>query len=109
VFPHGELPHLSLAVREMSAQQFEVTDIESLRPHYAKTLEQWSNRLEARLPEAMQLVEPKTLRIWRVYLMGCSYGFRQGWMNIYQMLGTKQTEEGLTELPLTREYMYPER
>jgi cyclopropane-fatty-acyl-phospholipid synthase len=109
VFPHGELPHLSLAVREMSAQQFEVTDIESLRPHYAKTLEQWSNRLEARLPEAMQLVEPRTLRIWRVYLMGCSYGFRQGWMNIYQMLGTKQTEEGLTELPLTREYMYPER
>jgi cyclopropane-fatty-acyl-phospholipid synthase len=106
VFPHGELPHVALALREMSAAGFEVNDVESLRPHYAKTLAQWSDRLEARLDEAVKLVDAKTLRIWRVYLMGCSYGFQQGWMNIYQMLGSKQVTPGLTEIPLTREYMY---
>ena len=106
VFPHGELPHVSLAMREMAAQNLEVADVESLRPHYAKTLEHWSNRLEARLADAAKLVDDKSLRIWRVYLMGCSYGFAQGWMNIYQILASKQTKPGSTALPLTREYMY---
>ena len=106
VFPHGELPHVALALREMSAAGFEVSDMESLRPHYARTLELWSDRLEARLDDAAKLVDEKTLRVWRVYLMGCAYGFQQGWMNIYQLLGSKQEAAGLTDIPLTREYMY---
>ncbi|MCX8004433.1 MAG: class I SAM-dependent methyltransferase [Burkholderiaceae bacterium] len=106
VFPHGELPHVSLALREMSGQGFEVVDVESLRPHYAKTLAHWSNRLEARLAEARRLVDEKTLRIWRAYLAGCSHGFARHWINIYQLLGSKQTQPGPTELPLTRDWMY---
>jgi cyclopropane-fatty-acyl-phospholipid synthase len=106
VFPHGELPHMALAVREMAAQSFEVVDVESLRIHYAKTLAHWSDRLEAHLEQAARMVDEKILRIWRVYLMGCSYGFQQGWMNIYQMLASKQTKTGPTDIPLTREYMY---
>jgi cyclopropane-fatty-acyl-phospholipid synthase len=109
VFPHGELPHVALAMREMAAQSLEVVDVESLRPHYAKTLEHWSDRLEERLADAAKLVDPKTLRVWRVYLMGCAYGFTQGWMNIYQILASKQAQDGRTELPWTREFMYPER
>ncbi|MDH5578318.1 MAG: class I SAM-dependent methyltransferase, partial [Betaproteobacteria bacterium] len=35
VFPHGELPHLSLVVREMGAAGLEVMDAETLRLHYA--------------------------------------------------------------------------
>lgn len=106
VFPHGELPHVALALREMAAQNLEVADVESLRPHYARTLEHWSDRLEARLPEADKMVDQKTLRIWRLYLMGCAYGFAQGWMNIYQILASRQTSAGPTDLPWTREYMY---
>ena len=109
VFPQGELPHVALAVREMASQNLEVADVESLRPHYAKTLEHWSDRLEARLADAAKLVDQKTLRVWRLYLMGCSYGFAQGWMNIYQILASRQTHAGATELPWTREYMYPGR
>jgi cyclopropane-fatty-acyl-phospholipid synthase len=106
VFPHGELPHLHLAVREMAAQGFEVADVESLRPHYARTLAHWSDRLEARLPQARQLVPEKTLRIWRAYLAGCSHGFARHWMNIYQLLASRQTQPGATDLPLTRAWMY---
>ena len=77
-------------------------------PHYAKTLEHWSDRLEERLSDAAKLLDQKTLRIWRVYLMGSSYGFAQGWMNIYQILASRQTRGGGTDLPWTREHMYPE-
>jgi cyclopropane-fatty-acyl-phospholipid synthase len=34
VFPDGELPHIALALKEMSAAGLEVTDAESLRRHY---------------------------------------------------------------------------
>jgi cyclopropane-fatty-acyl-phospholipid synthase len=106
VFPNGELPHVALALREMSAAGFEVFDVESLRPHYALTLSHWSRRLESRLQEAAKQVAERTLRIWRVYLAGCSHGFDQGWMNIYQLLGSRQVAAGPTELPLTRQWIY---
>ena len=106
VFPNGELPHLSVAVREMSGAGFEVFDVESLRSHYAMTLSHWSRRLENQLQEAAGLVADRTLRIWRLYLAGCSHGFAEGWMNLYQILGSRQLAAGPTELPLTRRWMY---
>jgi cyclopropane-fatty-acyl-phospholipid synthase len=106
VFPNGELPHLALAVREMSAAGFEIFDVESLRQHYALTLSHWSRRLERRLQDAARQVSERTLRVWRVYLAGCSYGFAQGWMSLYQMLGSRQVAPGPTQLPLTRQWMY---
>jgi cyclopropane-fatty-acyl-phospholipid synthase len=106
VFPGGELAHIALVMREMSAQSLEIADVESLRIHYAKTLSQWSSALEAELDAALGLVPEKTLRIWRAYLAGCAYAFEQGWINLYQVLASKQTKSGPTALPLTREYMY---
>jgi cyclopropane-fatty-acyl-phospholipid synthase len=93
----------------MATQQFEVVDMESLRPHYALTLAHWSQRLESRQVEAAGLVGERRLRIWRIYLAGCSYAFQQGWINLYQMLGSKQVEPGLTRLPLTRDWIYARR
>lgn len=106
VFPDGELPHISLVLREMSKQALEVVDVESLRIHYAKTLSHWSSALESRLEQAKALVPDKTLRIWRAYLAGCAYAFEQGWVSLYQVLASKQTLPGPTALPLTREFMY---
>jgi cyclopropane-fatty-acyl-phospholipid synthase len=106
VFPNGELPHLGVAVRDMSAAGLEVVDVESLRPHYALTLQHWSRRLESRLQEAARQVAGEPLRVWRIYLAGCSHGFAQGWMNLYQVLGSRQATAGPTELPLTRRWMY---
>ncbi|HZZ93843.1 MAG TPA: class I SAM-dependent methyltransferase [Usitatibacter sp.] len=106
VFPKGELPHLHLAVREMSTQQLEVHDVECLRPHYAKTLGFWSDNFEGRMPEAVAAANERIARIWRVYLAGCAYAFEQGWVSIYQCLASKQAEPGRTDLPLTREWIY---
>jgi cyclopropane-fatty-acyl-phospholipid synthase len=106
VFPHTELPHLNLVVREMAAQHFEVYDVESLRPHYARTLAHWSRRLEAQLDSASKLVGERTLRVWRAYLAGSSLGFQQGWLNVYQVLASRQETDGPTDLPLTRAWMY---
>jgi cyclopropane-fatty-acyl-phospholipid synthase len=52
------------------------------------------------------VVSDRTLRIWRAYLAGSAYGFGQGWMSIYQLLGSRQVRPGASDLPLTRDYMY---
>jgi cyclopropane-fatty-acyl-phospholipid synthase len=108
VFPKGELPHLHRAIHDMSAQDFEVHDVESLRPHYAKTLGIWSAAFERNLAAAAQASSERTARIWRLYLAGCAHAFEQGWISIYQVLATRRAEPGPTRLPLTREWMYPQ-
>lgn len=106
VFPHGELPHLATAVAEMSEQGLEVVDVESLRVHYARTLEHWSGNLESCLDEASSMVPDRALRIWRIYLAGCAYGFRHNWMNIHQILAVRPLPDGGHRLPLTRDDIY---
>jgi cyclopropane-fatty-acyl-phospholipid synthase len=106
VFPKGELPHLHRAVRDMSDQNLEIHDVESLRSHYAKTLDFWSGNFERHLRDAVAASSERTARIWRLYLAGCAYAFEQGWISIYQVLASKQTKPGRTDLPLTRDWIY---
>jgi cyclopropane-fatty-acyl-phospholipid synthase len=105
VFPHGELPHLSLVLREMASAGFEVADVESLRRHYARTCLEWARRLEENRERAIASAGDKRYRIWQIYLAGCAHGFANEWMNIYQVLARKESAT-LNPLPLTRDYMY---
>jgi cyclopropane-fatty-acyl-phospholipid synthase len=105
VFPDGELPHVSLAIRELSAAGLELVDAESLRRHYALTCEHWSRRFEQALPGLREIASERQVRIWRIYLAGCAMGFAKRWMNIYQLLAVKSGAE-TAGLPLTRDYMY---
>lgn len=106
VFPHGELPHVSLVMRDMALAGMEVADIESLRRHYARTCHEWASRLEANRDKAILAAGEKRFRIWQIYLAGCAYGFEHGWMNIYQVLACKAGEPSFNTLPLTRDYVY---
>jgi cyclopropane-fatty-acyl-phospholipid synthase len=106
VFPKGELPHLHRVVHDMSEQGFEVHDVECLRPHYVRTLEHWSANYERRLREAAAEAGERTARIWRLYLAGSAHAFEQGWISIYQVLGSRMERPGRAELPITREWMY---
>jgi cyclopropane-fatty-acyl-phospholipid synthase len=105
VFPHGELPHISLVLREMARAGLESTDIESLRRHYARTCLEWARRLERNRERAVASAGEKRYRIWQIYLAGCAHGFANEWMNIYQVLARKEGAAS-NPLPLTRDYMY---
>ncbi|MDG6400584.1 C17 cyclopropane fatty acid synthase CfaB [Pseudomonas quasicaspiana] len=106
VFPNGELPHVSRISADISEAGLEVVDVESLRLHYAKTLEHWSSRLETHLEQAAAMVPEQTLRIWRLYLAGCAYGFAHGWINLHQILAVKPRADGSHDLPWTRADIY---
>jgi cyclopropane-fatty-acyl-phospholipid synthase len=106
VFPGGELPHLSLALKEIAAAGLEVTDVESLRRHYARTCNEWASRLESNREQASAIAGERRFRIWEVYLAGCAHAFSHGWINIYQVLACKADNTANIPLPLTRDYMY---
>ena len=106
VFPNGELPHLSMITGFISEAGLEVVDVESLRLHYAKTLEHWSARLEEKLDVAAAMVPEQALRIFRLYLAGCAYAFSKGWINLHQILAVKPHADGSHNLPLTRDDIY---
>lgn len=106
VFPHGELPHISVVLREMARAGLEVTDVESLRRHYARTCHEWASRIDTNRAQAIAAGGEKRFRIWQMYLAGCAFGFAHGWMNIYQVLASKDGAPSFNPLPLTRDYMY---
>ncbi|MBL4950944.1 class I SAM-dependent methyltransferase, partial [Neobacillus sp. YIM B02564] len=63
VFPHGELPHVSLVLKTMQMGGLEPLDVENLRRHYARTCTLWADNFEARADEIRQTVDDRRFRI----------------------------------------------
>ncbi len=106
VFPGGELSHISRVLEQMSLQGLESWDVESLRPHYARTLWHWVGRLETGREAALAAVGEKAYRVWRIYMAGSAHAFERGWMSVYQVLAGRQDSTGRLGLPSTRDYIY---
>jgi cyclopropane-fatty-acyl-phospholipid synthase len=105
VFPHGELPHVSLVLKAMQEGGLEPLDVENLRRHYAKTCSIWADNFEAHADEILKTVDEKRFRIWRVYLAGCAYAFNADWISLNQIVCGKAGRETAV-LPWSRRYMY---
>ncbi|MGB9108784.1 MAG: cyclopropane-fatty-acyl-phospholipid synthase family protein [Telluria sp.] len=105
VFPHGELAHLSTVIRTMQEGGLEVRDVENLRRHYARTCAIWTENFENNAARIRQLADPKTFRIWHVYLAGCAYAFAHDWISLYQIVCGKAGRDPAL-IPWSRAYMY---
>lgn len=107
VFPNGELPHISLVLKDMQSAGLEALDVECMRRHYEKTLQAWTQNFEDRSHALRGMVDEKTFRVWRIYLAGCAHAFAQNWVSLYQVLACKAgVDDRLNPTPWTRAYMY---
>ncbi|NDP63870.1 MAG: methyltransferase domain-containing protein [Polaromonas sp.] len=123
IFPGGELLHVSAVLGHLANSGLEMVDTENLRPHYGRTLWEWSDALEAHLDEARQALAAdnpperaeKILRAYRLYLAGSAMSFEQGWIALHQVLATRPAAAFQGEVirgaksayPFRRDYMYP--
>ena len=105
VFPQGELPHIGTVLRTLQEGGLEAIDVESLRRHYARTLDLWSERFEAGGERVRALVSEKTWRIWRMYLAGCAWAFEHDEISLFQVL-CRRAGRSAQELPWSRRWMY---
>ncbi|HET9168812.1 MAG TPA: cyclopropane-fatty-acyl-phospholipid synthase family protein [Actinospica sp.] len=71
------------------AAGFGLLDTESLREHYARTVEAWRANLEDAWAKAVELVGEETARVWRLYLAGGQLAFEQGRMGVDQIVLVK--------------------
>jgi cyclopropane-fatty-acyl-phospholipid synthase len=102
VFPDGELIDVGQVALAMERAGFEVRDIESLREHYAKTLQAWVENLSAHWDQAVAEVGVQRARIWRLYMAASANGFDDGGVSIHQVLSVKPGPLGESHMPSTR-------
>ncbi|MGH2393067.1 MAG: class I SAM-dependent methyltransferase, partial [Candidatus Limnocylindria bacterium] len=88
VFPDGELLPLPAMLAPAQAAGFEVLHVESLRPHYARTLRQWVARLESNWDEAVAAAGEAIARTWRLYMAAAAAGFEASRLDVHQQLLT---------------------
>ncbi|MGA2838899.1 MAG: cyclopropane-fatty-acyl-phospholipid synthase family protein [Steroidobacteraceae bacterium] len=105
IFPGAYPPSLGEMMRIFEPWNLSVLDVENLRLHYARTLRHWLDRYDSVLDKVRSMFADESfVRMWRLYLAGSIAGFETGWLQLFQVLITKQDNNAI---PLTREYMYP--
>jgi cyclopropane-fatty-acyl-phospholipid synthase len=103
IFPWGYIPSLRETVWALADHSFHLIDVESLRMHYAMTTDCWARNFEKVADQVRQKYSERFVRMWRLYLVGCTTSFRCSGLDVHQILFSK----GLcNDLPLTRSYMY---
>ncbi|MGH3532448.1 MAG: cyclopropane mycolic acid synthase family methyltransferase [Mycobacterium sp.] len=84
IFPGGRLPNVALVEEHATKAGFEVARVQSLRPHYARTLDTWAAALESRKDEAIAIQSDEVYQRYMRYLTGCANLFRDGNTDVCQ-------------------------
>jgi cyclopropane-fatty-acyl-phospholipid synthase len=91
IFPGGCLPSLEVITRELARRtDLQVTGLEDITRHYARTLRQWNVNLAANAAALEELgYDERFRRIWTLYLAYCEAGFAERRICDIQLLATK--------------------
>ncbi|MFQ5797080.1 MAG: class I SAM-dependent methyltransferase [Bacteroidota bacterium] len=103
IFPGGYIPTLHEILHGMGEAGLQSVDMENLRLHYAKTLDEWSRRFEMNVERIQSLFDESFVRMWRMFLNGSAVGFRYGDSRLYQITFTNGINN---DLPITRDHIY---
>lgn len=103
IFPGGHIHSVEQMVSYLPPYDFRLMDYESLRLHYALTLDEWWRRFEEHKDEIIEMFDERFYRMWRFWLAASSGNFRYGEMDLSQLVFSKGINN---DLPLTREHIY---
>jgi len=103
IFPGAYPPTLSEITKLFEPWKLEVTDVENLRLHYAKTLEHWLARFETHAQQIAMTYDAAFARAWRLYLVGSLAHFNIGALQLYQVVFNRVSNNNL---PWSRAHLY---
>jgi cyclopropane-fatty-acyl-phospholipid synthase len=101
IFPGGYNPALSEIVAASERVKLIASDIETLRLHYAHTIQHWYDRTVAAKAQIVEMYDERFYRMWTLYLAGAMAAFRHGGMCNYQIQYIRRRDA----LPITRDYI----
>ncbi|WP_293783400.1 class I SAM-dependent methyltransferase [uncultured Aeromicrobium sp.] len=100
VFPDGELTGVGRIIMAMQDAGLEVRHEENLREHYALTLKNWCENLEANWDEALGEVTLGRAKVWGLYMAGSRLAFERHEIELHHVLGVKVGPDGDAHYPL---------
>ena len=89
IFPGGQLCKTEMVGPMAAEAGFTLARTQSLRPHYARTLDIWAEALSARRDEAIALQSEEVYDRYVHYLTGCARLFHLGQADVNQFTLTK--------------------
>ncbi len=92
IFPGGDLPQASAVEKHATQAGFTLTKMQSLRLHYARTLDIWAEALGARKDEAIAIQSEEVYERYMKYLTGCADLFRTGYTDVCQFTLVKPAD-----------------
>jgi cyclopropane-fatty-acyl-phospholipid synthase len=103
IFPGGYIPAIREINNLLPKYNLTAVDYESLRLHYALTLDEWHRRYVSHETVIRKRYGDFFYLTWEMYLASCAANFRAGGIDLSQFILVK----GVTsDLPLTRDYLY---
>jgi cyclopropane-fatty-acyl-phospholipid synthase len=102
IFPGSYPPTLREMMAIFEPWEFTVLDVENLRLHYAKTCEHWLTRFENNRDRVTEMFDACFVRAWRLYLSGCVANFSLGFLQLFQVIFSRPTNN---LVPMTRSHL----
>ncbi|KDF00700.1 SAM-dependent methyltransferase [Mycolicibacterium aromaticivorans JS19b1 = JCM 16368] len=90
IFPGGAVPCDEDVIEFSEKAGFAVEELQYLTPHYVRTLDIWSERLEAARDRAIEVTSVEVYDRYMRYLIGCSDFFRRGVSEVGQFTLVKR-------------------
>ncbi|MBU3749619.1 MAG: methyltransferase domain-containing protein [Mycobacterium sp.] len=84
IFPGGDLPQPQDIADHAAAAGFALQRTQSLRMHYARTLQCWAANLEDNREQALAIQPREVYERYLRYLSGCVEPFREGYIDVCQ-------------------------
>ncbi|MES3665770.1 cyclopropane mycolic acid synthase family methyltransferase [Mycobacterium intracellulare] len=84
IFPGGWLPTVSSVEEHAKKAGFTVARVQSLQPHYARTLKTWAANLKANEDQAIRIQSQQVYDRYMKYLNGCADLFDEGYTDVCQ-------------------------
>ena len=102
IFPGGYIPSMSEILKNCEKHEVNITDIEVLRLHYARTLTHWYKNVQKNREKIINMFDERFYRMWEFYLLISKYSF----INMGNVVFQIQIAKNINNLPLTRHYIY---
>jgi cyclopropane-fatty-acyl-phospholipid synthase len=101
IFPGGYIPSLSEILPYIEEAGLMVTDVETLRLHYAETCKEWRKRFRAQWDEIAAEYDERFCRMFDFYLAASESTFRHRRHVVFQI----QLAKRIDAAPITRDYI----
>ncbi|MEH0424000.1 cyclopropane-fatty-acyl-phospholipid synthase family protein [Streptomyces sp. B21-083] len=99
IAPDMTMRPLPVTLAHLEKAGFEIRDVQSLREHYVRTIDAWSERLETGWQDIVHRFGARRARIWRLYLAGASLAFEGNRMSVHQILAVRTRPDGGSGFP----------